>query len=129
MPPIYPHTVAGICRRKRSKGFEGAGVGRGSGHDTTSSAYNGRVVVGGGVCLGKCCSTCAEVGWRRTAATTRMAVGGGNRWKRSFLIAVLGYWRIDQDMRWIAVNGGITYYQCSVVVLESAGTQVTNSRR
>lgn len=84
-PPMNPHTVLRpSCRRRRSKGFCGAGVAARRGKGTTLRAWWASVVVGGGVRRGSGMIWAAVRGSR--ALSRRMAVGGGSRSKMSALM-------------------------------------------
>lgn len=85
-PPMNPHTVLRPSwRRRRSKGFCGAGVAARSGKGTTLRAWWARVVVGGGVRRGRGIIW-AVVARGSRALSRRMAVGGGSRSKKSALM-------------------------------------------
>lgn len=85
-PPMNPHTVLRpSCRRRRSKGFCGAGVAARRGKGTTLSAWWARVVVGAGVRRGSGMNW-AVVARGSRALSRRMAVGGGSRSKKSALM-------------------------------------------
>lgn len=72
-------------RRRRSKGFCGAGVAARSGKGTTLRAWWARVVVGAGVRRGRG-MIWAVVARGSRALSRRMAVGGGSRSKKSALM-------------------------------------------